>query len=80
MEIDDALAELSGKEKSTHCARLLHICERFFGKPRIQGSHHIFKMPWPGDPRINIQADKTKAKAYQVRDVIRCLTKLKDWG
>ena len=25
---------------------LLNICIKYFGKPRIKGSHHIFKTPW----------------------------------
>lgn len=32
--------------------------------------------PWPGDPRVNIQSDKGKAKAYQVRQVLRAIAKL----
>ena len=34
---------------------LLKICIKYFGNPRIKGSHHIFKTPWKGDPRINIK-------------------------
>jgi hypothetical protein len=49
-------------------SELLKVCEEFFGKPRQSGtSHTIFKTPWLGDPRVNIQNDKGKAKAYQVR-------------
>jgi hypothetical protein len=56
---------------------LMKICEEFFGKPRQRGtSHAIFKTPWPGDPRINIQNDKGRAKAYQVRQVLRAIEKL----
>lgn len=47
---------------------LIKICEEYFGKPRNSGSSHtIFKTPWQGDPRINIQNDGGKAKAYQVK-------------
>ncbi|MCL2557397.1 MAG: hypothetical protein FWE09_02870 [Treponema sp.] len=55
---------------------LLEICAKNFGSPRIRGSHHIFKMPWPGDPRINIQKDGNMAKAYQVKIVRRALARL----
>jgi predicted RNA binding protein YcfA (HicA-like mRNA interferase family) len=55
---------------------LLAICERHFGPARIRGSHHIFKMPWQGDPRINLQASGKMAKPYQVRDVARALARL----
>lgn len=57
-------------------ARLLAICREHFGEPRIQGSHHVFKMPWPGDPRINLQSDGHEAKPYQVRQVLRALERL----
>ena len=48
-------------------------------KPRQGGtSHTIFKTPWIGDPRINMQNDKGKAKAYQVRQVLLAIQKLED--
>ena len=56
---------------------LKKVCEAYFGKPRQSGSSHaIFKTPWIGDPRINIQDDKGKAKAYQVRQVLWAIEKL----
>ena len=55
---------------------LLALCRDCFGEPRIRGSHYIFKTPWAGDPRINIQRDGKLAKAYQVRQVQRAIEKL----
>ena len=56
---------------------LLNLCEAYFGKPRQSGgSHAIFKTPWAGDPRINIQNDRGKAKTYQVRQVLLAIDKL----
>jgi hypothetical protein len=55
---------------------LLRLCAEYFGEPRIAGSHHIFKMPWAGDPRINIQKDGKMAKPYQVKAVKRAIEKL----
>jgi hypothetical protein len=53
------------------------VCEEYFGKPRQTGtSHAIFKTPWVGNPRINIQDDKGKAKPYQVRQVLLAIEKL----
>ena len=58
---------------------LRRICEEYFGKPRQSGtSHIIFKTPWPGNPRVNIQNDKGKAKAYQVRQVLLAIDRLKE--
>ena len=36
----------------------------------------MFKMPWQGDPRINIQDASGKAKPYQVRQVLQAIDKL----
>ncbi|MBZ0144204.1 MAG: hypothetical protein K8F56_11530 [Rhodocyclaceae bacterium] len=56
---------------------LRKVCEAHFGKQRQTGtSHAIFKTPWAGDPRINIQDQKGKAKAYQVRQVLLAIDKL----
>lgn len=53
------------------------VCEHYFGSPRQSGtSHCIYKMPWPGDPRVNIQNHKGKAKAYQVRQVLLAIERL----
>jgi len=58
---------------------LLKVCEEYFGKPRRSGSSHVlFKTPWPGDPRVNIQNDKGNAKAYQVRQVLLAIDKMKE--
>ena len=58
---------------------LKKLCAVFFGKPRQTGtSHVIFKTPWSGDPRINIQDSKGKAKPYQVRQVLLAIDKLED--
>ena len=40
--------------------------------------HLIFKMPWQGDPRINIQDASGKAKPYQVRQVLQAIDKLEE--
>ena len=58
-----------------HFKELINICKKYFGHPRITGSHHIFKVPWKGDPRINLQNDGNMAKPYQVRLVNKALEK-----
>jgi hypothetical protein len=56
---------------------LRRVCEAYFGAPRHKsGSHVIFKTPWPGDPRVNIQNDRGKAKAYQVKQVLLAIEKM----
>ncbi len=57
---------------------LFRVCVENFGEPRQCGtSHAIFKTPWLGDPRVNIQNEKGKAKAYQVRQVLAAIERLK---
>ena len=54
------------------------VCTEHFGKPRQRGtSHAVFKTPWPGNPRVIIQEEKGKAKAYQVRQVLAAIDKLR---
>ena len=57
-------------------ADLLKICKKYFGKPRIRGSRSIFKTPWKGDPRINLQKVDKMAKFYQVKDVKKAIEKM----
>lgn len=44
---------------------------------QTSGSHPVFKIPWQGDPRINLQDDSGKAKPDQVKQVLADLDKLK---
>ncbi|UVE69399.1 toxin HicA [Burkholderia pyrrocinia] len=58
---------------------LFKVREAHFGAARQSGSSHaIFKTPWQGDPRVNIQNDRGKAKAYQVRQVLDAIDRLKE--
>lgn len=74
--LQEHIEELEG-DGDVRFARLLTICEEHFGAPRINGSHHIFKTPWQGNPRINLQKAKGgKAKSYQVDQVLDALRTL----
>ena len=56
---------------------LCRECDALFGPPRQAGtSHRIYRTPWPGDPRLNIQGHKGMARAYQVRQVLRAIERL----
>jgi hypothetical protein len=75
--IDDVLAQMKRNSKDVRFVDLCKVCENFFGKHRKSASsHRIYKTPWRGDPRINIQNHKGKAKAYQVKQVLLALEKL----
>ncbi|MFB2581253.1 toxin HicA [Herbiconiux sp. P15] len=57
---------------------LARVCEHHFGEPRQRGtSHQVYRMPWPGDPRVNIQNVRGMAKPYQVKQVLAAIDKLK---
>jgi hypothetical protein len=73
------LEQMRREPTSVRFSDLLKVCRESFGKPRQSASSHvIFKTPWSGDPRINIQNDKGRAKTYQVRQVLLAIDKLKE--
>lgn len=76
--IDQIIEQMRNNPKSIRYADLLRVCKQYFGEPRqTGGSHTIFKMPWQGDPRINIQKVSGNAKAYQVKQVLAAVDKIK---
>jgi hypothetical protein len=76
-QIKKILAELKNNPQNVNFTDLVKICTHYFGEPRQQGtSHCVYKMPWGGDPRVNIQSNKGKAKPYQVRQVLDAIEKL----
>ena len=81
MSILDTIENLRANTRGVRFNDLARICDRFFGEPRQSGtSHRVYRTPWPGDPRVNIQNDRGLAKPYQVRQVVRALEKLKEYG
>ena len=76
-QIKKILAELKNNPQNVNFTDLVKVCTHYFGEPRQQGtSHCVYKMPWSGDPRVNIQSDKGKAKPYQVKQVLDAIEKL----
>jgi len=72
--VEDIVSEMRSNPKGVRFTDLCRACEHFFGQPRQKGtSHRIYRTPWPGDPRVNIQDDKGKAKVYQVRQVLKAI-------
>ena len=58
-------------------ADLCRVCDHYFGRARQKSSsHRIYKTPWQGDPRVNIQNTKGKAKAYQVKQVLKAIERM----
>jgi hypothetical protein len=77
--INDILAQMRNNPKGIRFNELCRVCDYYFGTPRQRGtSHRIYKMPWQGDPRVNIQNDKGMAKAYQVKQVLKAIERLQN--
>jgi hypothetical protein len=74
--IEEIIEQMMRNPRDVGFADLCKVCEHYFGEARKKGSHVIHKTPWQGDPRINIQNDKGKAKAYQVRQVLNAIERL----
>ena len=81
-DIQIILADLRRNPKGIRFRDLCSICYFYFGKPRQRGrSHRINKTPWTGDPRVNIQNARGRAKAYQVKQVLKAIARLeKEYG
>ena len=78
-QIEKLLNEISKNPTNVKFTDLCRVCEHYFGKARQSGSsHRIYKTPWQGDPRVNIQNSKGKAKAYQVKQVIKAIERLEE--
>ncbi len=76
-KLDDLVEQMKNNHQNIKLVDLCKVCENYFGKARqVKSSHRIYKTPWQGDPRINIQNHKGKAKAYQVKQVLLALEKL----
>ena len=76
-KIDDILAEMRRNPKGIRFRDLCQVCDFYFGAPRqTGGSHRLYKTPWQGDPRVNIQEHQGMAKPYQVRQVLKAIERL----
>lgn len=63
--------------KGIRFRELVRVCDQYFGLPRQSGSsHRVYRTPWQGDPRVNIQSEGGKAKPYQVRQVLLAIQRL----
>lgn len=75
--IHDIVAKMKSNAKGVRFAELCKVCDHYFGSPRqSRSSHRVYRTPWAGDPRVNIQNANGKAKAYQVRQVLLAIKRL----
>ena len=77
-KIEKTLKNMAKSPQNVRFTDLAQVCVHYFGEPRNKvTSHRVYKTPWPGDPRVNIQKGKDgKAKAYQVKQVLTAIKKL----
>ena len=75
--IKDILRQIKQNPANVRFTDLCKLCDHYFGEARQSGSsHRVYKTPWQGDPRVNIQSSKGKAKVYQVKQVLKAIERL----
>jgi hypothetical protein len=75
--LNDIIDVMHNNPAGIRFADLCKVCDHFFGQARqASGSHRVYKTPWFGDPRVNIQNDKGKAKVYQVKQVLKAIERM----
>lgn len=73
----EILERMRNNSSGIRFSDLCKVCEHYFGPARqSSGSHRVYKTPWIGDPRVNIQNEKGRAKAYQVKQVLKAIERL----
>ena len=76
-KVSEILKLMRTNPKGIRFIDLCKVCDHYFGDPRKKGSsHRVYRTPWQGDPRVNIQNTKGKAKAYQVKQVLNAIRRL----
>jgi hypothetical protein len=77
--VDEILERMRRNPSGIRFRDLCRVCDQFFGTARQRStSHRVYRTPWQGDPRVNIQNAKGMAKAYQIRQVLRAIERLTD--
>ena len=77
--VEKIVAAMRRNRRNVRFDELFKVCVHHFGEARTtSGSHAVFRTPWAGDPRVNIQNDKGMAKPYQVGQVLAAIDKLEE--
>ena len=79
--VEDLVEQMRRNPKGIRFVDACRVCRHYFGQPRQKSSSHcVYRTPWQGDPRVNIQNARGLAKAYQVKQVLRAIERLKHEG
>jgi hypothetical protein len=75
--VEKIIEQMRNAPQSVRFDDLAKVCDHHFGEPRQDGtSHKVYKTPWQGDPRVNIQRGAGGyAKPYQVRQVLKAIAR-----
>ena len=77
--IKGIISQMEQNQNNVRFSVLCKVCDHYFGKARQTGSsHRIYKTPWQGDSRVNIQNSKGKAKVYRVKQVLKAVERLEE--
>ncbi len=79
MNVNDILELMRRNPADVRFKDAMACAEHFFGAPRVHGSHYVFSMPWPSDPRVNLQNRHGYVAAYQVRQLLRAIERMEEW-
>lgn len=75
--VADILQSMVNSPATVRFADLCRVCDHYFGQARqAHGSHRVYKTPWIGDPRVNIQNNKGASKTYQVKQVLKAIERM----
>lgn len=78
-KLPDIIDSMHNNPTGVRFSDLCKVCDHFFGEARqTSGSHRVYKTLWVGDPRVNIQNDKGKAKAYQIKQVLKAIEQMEN--
>lgn len=72
-DIQELVAEMRRCQKGVRYRDAERVRTAYFGQARMHGSHHVYRMPWKDDPRINIQNKDGYVSPYQVKQILAAL-------
>ena len=77
LTLTDIILTMRNNPNGVRFAELCKVCDHYFGQARhTSGSHRVYKTPWVGDPRVNIQSNKGMSKAYRVKQVLKAIERM----
>ena len=76
--IEQIVEAMRANRNAIRFSDCVKVCTHYFGKPRICGSHPVFKTPWKGEPWVNVQEKSGFMKPYQIKQVLDAIDKLEE--